>query len=133
MPTPGRRCPARSLPGQQTRSLRRKVTRDLLSRLMTVDFPRWTGETELTDINRTFVSQANCRYTIIEGDPLSSTIETDYRVTLKRPDTSVTHHSVGRMTCDAAHFRIEVTLDVYENEKKIFTRNWDQKIKRDFM
>jgi uncharacterized protein len=37
------------------------------------------------------------------------------------------------MTCDATHFRVEVTLDIYENDEKIFTRNWDRKIKRDFM
>ncbi len=112
---------------------RRTVTRDLLTGKITVDFPRWTGETTLTDINQTFTSQAFCRYSIVEGDPLSSRIETDYRVSLKRPDTTVTHHSVGTMTCDATHFRIEVTLDVFENDKKVFTRSWDQRIKRDFM
>jgi hypothetical protein len=112
---------------------RRTVSRDLLTGKITVDFPRWTGHTELTDIGQTVNAQGLCRYTIVEGDPLSSTIETEYRVNLKRPDTSVTHHSIGKMTCDATHFRIEVTLDIYENDQKIFTRNWDQKIKRDFM
>jgi putative CocE/NonD family hydrolase len=112
---------------------RRTVTRDLLSGRITVDFPRWTGETEMTDIGQTFTSEARCRYTIVEGDPLSATVETDYRVSLKRPDTKVTHHSVGRMTCDATHFRIAITLDVYENDAKVFTKSWDERIKRDFM
>jgi hypothetical protein len=112
---------------------RRTVTRDLLTGGITVDFPRWTSHTELTDIGQTVQGQALSRYSIIEGDPLSSKIETDYRVTLQRPDTAVTHHSTGTMTCDAEHFRIQVNLDVFENEKKIFTRSWDQKIKRDFM
>jgi hypothetical protein len=112
---------------------RRTVTRDLLTGKITVDFPRWTGHTELTDIGQTVNAQGLCRYSIVEGDPLSSTIETEYRVNLKRPDTDITHHSIGKMTCDATHFRIEVTLDIYEKGKKIFTRNWDQKIKRDFM
>ncbi len=112
---------------------RRTVTRDLLTGKITVDFPRWTGHTELTDIGQTVNAQGLCRHTIVEGDPLSSTIETEYRVNLKRPDTSVTHHSTGRMTCDATHFHVAVTLDIYENDKKVFSRNWDQKIKRDFM
>jgi len=112
---------------------RRTVTRDLLTGKITVDFPRWTGETEMTDIGQTFTSQANCRYTIVEGDPLSAAIETDYRVSLKRRDTTVTHHSTGRMTCDATHFRVETTLEVYENDRKVFSRSWDEKIKRDFM
>jgi hypothetical protein len=112
---------------------RRTVTRDLLTGKITVDFPRWTGETTLTDINQTFTSQAFCRYSIIEGSPLSSRIETDYRVSLKRPDTTVTHHSIGVMSCDAEHFRVEVNLDVFENETRVFTKRWDQRIKRDFM
>jgi hypothetical protein len=112
---------------------RRTVTRDLLTGRITVDFPRWTSHTELSDIGRTVNAQGLCRYTIIEGDPLSAAIETDYRVALKRSDTTVTHHSTGKMTCDATHFRIEVTLDVSENDKKVFTRRWDRKIRRDFM
>jgi len=112
---------------------RRTVSRDLLTGKITVYFPRWTSHTELSDIGQTVDAQGLCRYTIVEGDPLSSTIETDYRVSLKRRDTAVTHHSIGRMTCDATHFRVEVTLDIYEKDKKIFTRNWDQRIKRDFM
>jgi hypothetical protein len=67
---------------------RRTVTRDLLSGRITVDFPRWTTHTELTDIGQTVQGQALARYSIIEGDPLSSRIETDYRVTLKRPRQS---------------------------------------------
>ncbi len=103
---------------------RRTVTRDLLTGKITVDFPRWTGHTELTDIGQTVNAQGLCRHTFVEGDPLSSTIETEYRVNLKRPDTSVTHHSTGKMTCDATHFRVAVTLDIYENDKKVFSRNW---------
>ena len=119
--------------GEMPALCRRTVTRDLLTGRITVDFPRWTSNTVLTDIGQTVLSQGISRYSIVEGDPLSSRIETEYRVTLKRPDTTVLHHSIGTMTCDAEHFRVEATLDIYENEAKVFSRSWDQKIKRDFM
>jgi putative CocE/NonD family hydrolase len=110
--------------------VRRTMTRDLLTGRIVVDFPRWTGEVEMPDINQTFRSKGFARYTIVEGDPLSARIETEYRVSLQRPDTTVTHHSVGVMTCDAEHFRVEMSLDILENDKPVFNRKWDEKIPR---
>ena len=112
---------------------RRTVTRDLETGLITVDFPRWVGELEMPDIGQVFTSSGYARYTIREGDPLSARIDTDYRVTLKRKDTSVTHHSRGTMTCDATHFRVEVKLEVFEGDKSVFRRKWDKRIRRDFL
>jgi hypothetical protein len=112
---------------------RRTVSRDLLTGRITVDFPRWTGATEMIDIGQTFTSQGYARYIIEEGDPLSARVETDYRVSLKRPDTTISHHSTGVLTCDATHFRVEAQLDVFENDSKVFSRSWDERIKRDFI
>jgi predicted acyl esterase len=114
-------------------SHRRTVTRDLLTGTITVDFPRWVGEKEMTDIGQTFTSRGHVRYVIREGDPLSARTETDYRVTLKRKDTSVTHHSRGTMTCDAEHFHLRIEMEVLEDDRTVFTRRWDEKIRRDFM
>ena len=114
-------------------SLRRTVSRDLLTGTITVDFPRWVGEKEMTDIGQTFTSSAYVRHIIRERDPLSARTETDYRVSLKRKDTTVTHHSKGTLTCDAAHFHVVVEMDVLENDQSVFKRRWDEKIKRDFM
>ncbi|HEY4162772.1 MAG TPA: CocE/NonD family hydrolase, partial [Dongiaceae bacterium] len=112
---------------------RRTVTRDLLAGRIVVDFPRWNGETELEDIHQKFRSKGFARYTIVEGDPLSSKIETEYRVSLQRPDTTVTHHSVGVMTCDAEYFRMEMSLEILENDRPVFSRKWDKKILRDMI
>jgi hypothetical protein len=113
--------------------LRRTVTRDLLTGTITVDFPRWVGEKVMTDIDQTFTSSAHARYTIKEGDPLSARTETDYKVTLKRKDTEVTHHSTGTLTCDADYFYVTVDMEVFERDKSVFKRRWDEKIKRDHM
>ncbi len=84
----------------------------------------------MTDIGQTFTSSAYVRHIIREGDPLSSRTETDYRVTLKRKDTEVTHHSRGTLTCDADYFYVVIDMEVFERGRSVFKRRWDEKIKR---
>ncbi|MGB8814786.1 MAG: CocE/NonD family hydrolase, partial [Paracoccaceae bacterium] len=92
----------------------RRITRDLLSGTMTVDFPRWTYTTEMHDIATTQTSSGHVRHIITDGDPLSATQETEYTVTLHRPDATIGHHSKGRLTCDATHFFLDSELTLSE-------------------
>ncbi len=112
---------------------RRKVTRDLLSGLMTVDFPRWTYKKEMPDIGQIQTSEAFARYEITDGDPLSAKIITDYRVEMARKDTTIVHHSVGSLTCDAKNFIVDMNLEIQENGVKIFERKWHERLKRDMV
>lgn len=84
----------------------RSVTRDLLTGEMVVNFPRWTYRQELTDIATTTEGRAYCRHLIRDGDPLSATCETGYRVQITRSGVTCGHESIGRLTCDATHFRV---------------------------
>ncbi len=109
----------------------RRVTRDLLSGRMVVDFPRWNYRKEMPDIGQTQSSAALARYSILDGDPLSTRIDTDYRVELARKDATIVHHSRGSMTCDAKAFIVAMELTIEENGKPVFERKWHQRIKRD--
>lgn len=111
----------------------RRVTRDLLSGQITVDFPRWTYSCEMTDIDRTQTSSGYCRHVITEGDPLSARTEAGYTVTIRRPDATVGHESRGILTCDATHFILETHLNITENGETIFTRDWKKRIARDML
>ncbi len=111
----------------------RRVTRDLNTGQMTVDFPRWTYCKEMPDIGQIQKSIASAHYTITDGMPLSAKVETDYLVELKRQDAKVTHHSKGSLTCDASHFTIEMTVEILENGTTVFTRQWHEKIARDMV
>src|SRR5690606_34108281 len=88
----------------------RRVTRDLLSGKMVVDFPRWTGITEMPDIGHIHRAEGLARYEITDGDPLSAATITRCRVEIERQDATCEHASEGRLTCDATHFRVEMTL-----------------------
>jgi hypothetical protein len=115
----------------------RRVTRDLLSGRMTVDFPRWTYAVRFEDIDTSQTSTGSARYEVTEGDPLSATLTTEYRVETRRPDptvgqdSTVGHHSTGRLSCDATHFRLDVAVRVWENGEQVFSREWHERIARD--
>ena len=112
---------------------KRRVTRDLLSGRMQVDFPRWTYKKEFTDIATTVTSEGNAIYSIIEGDPLSAKVTTDNYVEIARKDTVIRHHSWGNMTCTRTHFVIEMHLEAHEKGELVFERSWHKKIKRDLV
>ncbi len=109
----------------------RRIERDLLSGRMTVDFPRWVSSVEMPDIGHVQNSCGLARFEITDGDPLSATAITRYRVEIQRRDCTAVHESEGRMTCDATHFRVEMDLTIRENDTVIFTRHWDEKFARD--
>ena len=87
----------------------------------------------MPDIGQTHISEGLARYEIIDGDPLSAKIITDFRVELARKDTTITHHSRGTMTCDAKNFIIEMDLEILENGVSQFQRKWRERIKRDMV
>jgi predicted acyl esterase len=112
---------------------RRRVTRDLRSGRMAVEFPRWTHVTEMTDIAQTHRGTCFVRHEVTEGDPLSARVITDYRIEVERSDATITHHSRGTMSCDARDFIIEITHVARENGAEVFRRDWQQRISRDMM
>ena len=111
----------------------RSVYRNLLTGQMTVDFPRYTYNTEMTDIGRTVIATGLSRYTITDGDPLSARCETEFAVRIVRPDGVFGHESKGSLTCDATHFIVEMELRISENGEQSFSRSWHERIPRDHM
>ena len=111
----------------------RRVTRDLLSGKNTVDFPRWTYACEMHDIGTTTTSSGSCRFEIIDGDPLSATCLTEYRVGIERGGITIGHHSKGRMTCNATHFILQTELTLTRDGTDVFHRDWHERIPRDMV
>ncbi len=112
-------------------SVRRRVTRDLLTGESVVDFPRWTYATEMPDIATTVRSHAMARYRITGNDPLSARCETEAMCEIIRKDGTFRHDSHGTMTCDASHFHVEMHLKVSENGENLYSRSWKESIARD--
>ena len=111
----------------------RRVVRDLMSGRMSVDFPRWTYECEMTDTATTVTSSGYARFEVALSDPLTAETTCETTVTLKRPDMTAGHHSKTRMTCDATHFHLETEMQVTEDGTEIFRRSWQKSFRRDLI
>ncbi|MEZ5798065.1 MAG: CocE/NonD family hydrolase [Paracoccaceae bacterium] len=111
----------------------RRITRDLLSGRITVDFPRWTYDHEYPDIGIRQASDGHARYEITEGDPLSARMSTHYHVTQTRADGVFTHDSTSSLTCDAGHFHLTAEIVISENGREIHRRHWQRAIPRDHL
>ncbi len=118
---------------RSTEGAPRRVTHDLLTGRYQVDFPRWTYAVDFHDIATTVTSAGMVRHEVCEGDPLSAVTTTEYTVSIARPDATAGHHSTGRLSCDATHFRLQSQLTVTENGQTIFECSWDKRIARDLM
>ena len=71
------------------------------------------------------------RYAIVEGDPLSASVEAERILRYQRGDVRVRIETHSRMTADATDFRLEDTLEAYEDDVQVFARTWDRTIPRD--
>ena len=111
----------------------RRVTRDLLSGRITVDFPRWCYDHEFPDIGIRQASEGHARYEITDSDPLSAAMETSYRVVQTRADGVFTHDSCSRMTCDEKVFHIWAETVIRENGIEIARQEWSEDIPRDHL
>jgi uncharacterized protein len=71
-------------------------------------------------------------YRIRDDDPLSAEIEIAYSIAIGRGDWKTRSETRTLMRADKIHFIIEASLDVYEGEKQLVKRRWNERIPRDF-
>jgi putative CocE/NonD family hydrolase len=72
------------------------------------------------------------QYHIHPDDPTSACVDLTTTHTYGRQDqVSARVEAQQRMTCDETHFIIEISLDVFDGDEKIWTRQWNERIARD--
>ncbi|GAB2834490.1 CocE/NonD family hydrolase [Streptomyces daliensis] len=83
------------------------------------------------------------RFRLVEGDPLSATVESEREETLSRGEWAVRVHTRSRMTADAHEFCVVNHLAAYETvtgteadgegaaEREVFARTWTFSVPRD--
>jgi putative CocE/NonD family hydrolase len=109
---------------------RRELTRD-----------QATGETRLTivdDFGRSTIAEHGLQtwacgreqYRICPDDPLSARQECHWTEERVRGDWKVRTETFSAMTASKTHWHVTGRLEAYENDALIWSRNWDQKIKR---
>jgi hypothetical protein len=80
--------------------------------------------TEMTEDNIT-------TYRIVEGDPLSATVNCRVAVTLVRPGWNIEVRAESTMTCDAEQFVVTSALDAFEDGGRVHARTFTHRFPRD--
>jgi putative CocE/NonD family hydrolase len=69
-------------------------------------------------------------YAIMPDDPLSAKMETHWTEELKRGKWNARTETYGRLTATKTHWLVWGKIDAFEGRKKVFTKEWNEKIER---
>jgi len=83
------------------------------------------------DIDWCTGSRAERRYSIRADDPLSARVELQWQQRYERAAFRIQTEACVTMHVTQSHFVIDATLDAWEGERRVFSRNWSEEIPRD--
>lgn len=109
------------------------VIRDLDSDVSTLEVVNDRGEHRIEEIDLNVRNRVTEHYTICGDDTESAEGRTYCKHRFKRGDWETTTITRTKLTSTVDQFHIHATLDAYEGDKRIFSRNWDLSIDRDFV
>jgi putative CocE/NonD family hydrolase len=118
--------------------LRQGGTRLIVERNLATDesiFTRHedTGTYRIDAIDLTIDQIQTGTYRIKSDDPLSADITIRWTQKLGRGDWQVRTETETRFRATKEEFLIDATLDAFEGDKRVYTHNWDRRIKRDLV
>ncbi|HEY7688921.1 MAG TPA: CocE/NonD family hydrolase [Dongiaceae bacterium] len=113
------------------RTTNRTITRDLLAGTTTVLLPRDGGSHHLPELGLTMHETGEVFHQVTGQDPASATTWTRFGMGRERGDWRVRTETETRVTCTATKFHLQATIDAYEGDARIFTRNWSMDFPRD--
>ncbi len=88
------------------------------------------GEVEFEATRLRYSSKSSQRYRIVEGDPLSASIEYRADFAFARDDWQVRTESLLAVTCDATQFHLDGGITGYERTTVVSERTWEEHIPR---
>lgn len=115
---------------QKPGSRKRTFHTDPLSGSVTVNVSDTPGRYRLDEIGLEVESWSTEQYRIVEGDPLSANGDFTWTWMFERRDWKIRTDSHIRLTSTATDFVIHATMDAFEGERRVFSRNYDYVIPR---
>ncbi len=106
------------------------VHRDLAHDISTLEVVKDDGRYHLEDIDLLVHSKNREWYSYHNDDFNSARGETLWEDEFVRGDWKVRTITRTILTADATHFRVQATLDAYEQETRLFSKSWDRRIER---
>ncbi len=88
------------------------------------------GTQVIKDLGLTIWGTGRETYSILPDDPLSAKMETHWTEGRRRGRWDVRTETYGRLTCTKTHWIVWGKIDAFEGKKKVFTKEFNEKIKR---
>jgi len=110
-----------------------QVIRNLVNDESTLWVLKDTGKQRIEEIDLLMSDFSEEKYSIVNDDLSTVRGETHSKTALERGDWQISTESCTILTSDKDYFYIHATLDAYEGGARIFSRNWHEKIAREFL
>jgi hypothetical protein len=110
-----------------------RVIRDLDKDISTLEVINDNGTNYLEDINLKVQRKTEEWYSYQADDFNSVRGETLWTRSFERDDWRVKTITRTLLHCDENHFYLDAELDAYEGDKRIFSKNWNRRIKRNMI
>ncbi len=88
------------------------------------------GTQVITDLGLTIWGTGRETYTILPDDPLSAKMETHWTEGRKRGRWETRTETYGKLTATKTHWLVWAKIDAFEGKKRVFTKEFNQKIER---
>ncbi|KOT77220.1 CocE/NonD family hydrolase [Streptomyces sp. WAC 06783] len=108
-----------------------EVKRDLIGYNSELEIVKDRGLARLDDTGMEVGRRAYERYATVADDFTSATGETLWTMRFRRGDWDVRVVTHQEVRCDEKQFIVDATLDGYENDRRVFSRTWNETIPRD--
>ncbi|MFF8669481.1 CocE/NonD family hydrolase [Streptomyces sp. NPDC015242] len=110
-----------------------EVKRDLVGYHAELDIVKDRGTVRFEDTGIEAGRRAHERYTAVADDFTSAAGETAWTMSFRRGDWDVRVVTHTRLSCDETDFFVDATLDAYEDDRRVFSRTWNEKVPRDLL
>ena len=128
---PAENAPALAVTQLRPASSHVHVTEDLKAGTVTMERYNDDGLTHIVPWDWDYGAEARRNYTIKADDPSSATATIEWTKEFGRSDFRIHLKARTRMQALPDHFHLTATLDAFEGEARVFSRQWDTRIPRD--
>ena len=108
----------------------RIITDDPMTGEVTVTVHRERASYHLPAIDLAFEADAEEHYCIREAEPSATSADTRATWRLSRGDWRIRTETHTHVACTATSFEITASLEAFEGEARVASRNWKQSIRR---
>lgn len=110
---------------------KRTIEHDLSSGVKALTIHKTFGNSQIKSANLTSSGFTEDRFEILDDDPLSAKAQYKFSFGYMRDGWDVVTTGNLTMQCDYDNFYIKGEVNALHNNEEVFTRNWDETIKRD--